>query len=45
MTTIIAVAVILMMIIGCYLLSGQAVIEGSIFERKSIVKKGVIVKQ
>jgi hypothetical protein len=38
-TLIIAVVVILLMLSGCYLLSGSAIVAGSIFERKTPVKK------
>jgi len=38
-TIIIAVVVVVGMLVGCYLLSGSAIIEGSIFERKTPVNK------
>jgi hypothetical protein len=38
-TLAMAVVVILLMLAGCYILSGSAIIEGSIFERKTPVKK------
>ena len=36
---IIAVGLVLLMISGCYLLSGSSLVAGTIFERKSSVKK------
>ena len=36
---IFAVAVILAMLAGCFLLSGSAIIAGSVFERKTPVGK------
>ncbi len=39
MLAIIAVVVMVLMIAGCFILSGSAIIAGSIFERKTTVGK------
>jgi hypothetical protein len=38
-TAILAVVIIVGMIAGCYLLSGTSNVAGTIFEKKTIVKK------
>ena len=36
---VIAIVVILLMIVGCYLISGISIVVGTIFERKKPVEK------